>query len=569
MIKIITVAEMRAIEAAGDASGVSYDAMMTNAGRALANRVLAYLPADKEARVLVLVGSGNNGGDALVAARFIAAESQHQVSIYLYKPRPDSDANYTAVCNAGLGIIEAADDPEFATLKTHINTADLVIDGILGIGLHLPINGTLAAFMEAVQTTIIDSRQTTPLPPTIIPTAPQPQPTPRPYVIAVDCPSGLDCDTGAADDLTIPADETVTFEAVKVGQVKFPGAPLCGNLHVASIGLPDTLPARDNIPLEMPTAGDIKRLLPTLPSNAHKGSFGKLLALTGSINYVGAAALSAKAACYAGAGLVTVGTPQIIAPILAGQVPEATWLLLPHNLGVIAETAAPLVNEEKAAYHALLIGPGLGRDETTREFLLNVLQPANANNAHKHRIGFAPTGEPVAATPKPAEQHQALIIDADGLNLLSESVTWWDLLPAQTVITPHPGEMARLTGLDRTEVNAQRLTLAPEKAAEWGCVVLLKGAYTVIAAPDGRRCVLPFDEPALATAGTGDVLAGSIGALLAQGIPPYEAAIIGGYLHALAGRIAVQSVGTARSVTAYDVLHTIPAAMRQVEYAAY
>jgi hydroxyethylthiazole kinase-like uncharacterized protein yjeF len=568
MFKIVTVEEMRAIEAAGDAAGVSYAAMMDNAGRALADRVLDLLAGQAPVRITVLVGSGNNGGDALVAGRLIAQESDHEVQFYLYKARDKRDPVFAAVQKARLPVMTAAQDEDYQTLASLIAASQIVIDGILGIGLTLPVKGNLASMLEAAKQAIQTAKQQTPISTYATPDTPSTWTIQTPYVIAVDCPSGLDCDTGAVDDLTIPADETVTFAAAKRGQVLFPGGGMGGTLHIADIGLPADLPALHDIPLVMPTGADIRAMLPKLPADAHKGTFGKVMSVAGSLNYTGAAALAAEAAYRAGAGLVTAAAPQPIVPILAAQMTEATWLLLPHDMGVIAESAAELVHKELANYSALLMGPGWGRESCTRDFLQAMLN--NEQQADKqHRIGFAPTAEASAENNEATDSSHLppLIVDADGLNLLSEIDAWWNLLPANTVLTPHPGEMARLTGLERAEVQAQRLPLAQEKAAEWDCIVLLKGAYTVIAAPDGQTCVLPFAEPALATAGTGDILAGAIAGLLAQGTAPFEAAVAAGYLHGLAGRLVAEGLGTARSITAQDVLLALPEAVSTIEHA--
>ncbi len=237
-------------------------------------------------------------------------------------------------------------------------------------------------------------------------------------------------------------------------------------------------------------------------------------------------------------------------------------------MGVLTEKAAEIVRGEINGYSALLMGPGWGREETTREFLIAMLNPVGQEEK-RHRIGFAPTSSDQKQGNESA--HDAalppLVIDADGLNLLSEVDEWWKIVPPNTVLTPHPGEMARLTGLTRDEVNAQRIPLTQRKAAEWQCVVVLKGAFTVIAAPDGRTVILPFAVPALATAGTGDILAGAIVGLLAQNLEPFHAAVAAGYLHGLAGRMIAEEMGTARSVVAHDVLNTLAEAMSIVEHA--
>ncbi len=567
MIKIVKVAEMRAIEKEADASGLSYEQMMDNAGRALADRVLSLLAGQPSARITVLVGSGNNGGDALVAGRLLAEDSDHDVNFYLYRPRDADDRVFAPVKEGGYFVAEAPSDQRFRVLKNLIGSSHLIIDGLLGIGLRLPIEGDLADFMDTIRKTIAQAREKqspasyhTPATPVIVPPA-------GPTVIAVDCPSGLDCDSGAIDDLVIEADETVTFVAAKRGQVLFPGAGAVGHLHVADISVPEKITR--HIALSMPTGADVRAILPLLPPDAHKGTFGKTMIVAGSLNYTGAAGMAAAAAYRVGAGLVTVGAPQPIIPILATQLPEATWLLLPHDMGVIAENAAEILHDELTGYSALLMGPGWGREDTTRDFLQTILN-SNSLQHSKRSIGFAPssTGSGSAEDPANARRLPPLVIDADGLNLLSTIDNWWELLPPNTILTPHPGEMARLTGLTREDVQAERLSLAEEKAKAWDCVVLLKGAHTVIAAPDGQLAVLPFAVPALATAGTGDVLAGAIAGLLGQQVAPFKAALAAGYLHGLAGQLAAQTLRSARSVTATDVLAQLPAAVAAVENTA-
>jgi len=567
MVKIVSVAEMRAIEQAADAAGLSYAQMMDKAGRALADRVLDLLAGRPTTRIAVLVGPGNNGGDALVGGRLIATESDHQVSFYLSKPRDESDPNFAAVRQAELFVADASNDQRYRVLKNLIASSDIIIDGLLGIGFRPPIEGEMEKFMRAVREVLNAARRETPHGTYQTPDNPATFSGSSPYVIAVDCPSGLDCDSGALDVATLPADETITFAAVKRGLVTFPGAAAVGTLHVADIGLPENLPSRDAVPLDMPTGADIRARLPALPPDANKGTFGKTMIVAGSLNYTGAAALAAGAAYRVGSGLVTVGAPQPIIPILAGHVPEATWLLLPHDMGVLAEGAAAVLREELNGYSALLLGPGWGREDVTRDFLCALLTPESKQQAARY-IGFAPLATSVQDTSNTETPLlPPLVIDADGLNLLSQVDDWPTLLPAGTILTPHPGEMSRLTGLDRDQVQANRIDIAIEKARVWNCIVVLKGAHTVIAAPDGRAAVLPFVEPALATAGTGDVLAGAIVGLLGQGLAPFDAALVGGYVHGLAGKYAARRLKSARSVTAGDVLAALPEALNAVENA--
>jgi NAD(P)H-hydrate epimerase len=289
------------------------------------------------------------------------------------------------------------------------------------------------------------------------------------------------------------------------------------------------------------------------------------LIVAGSTNYIGAAGLSAMAAYRTGAGLVTVGGVGPVVSALAGRFLAPTWLLLPHEMGVIAESAAQVIARELAGYSAMLLGSGWGKETTTRDFLLKLLDlPNDSGKPHKrHSMGFTVTtdkspGEAETNTPSVLPP---LVIDADGLNLLAQVENWWELLPPHTIITPHPGEMARLAGLTTAEVQADRETIALQKAAAWGVVLVLKGAHTLITTPDNRLFTLPFKTDALATAGTGDVLAGTITGFLAQGVDPVKAAVLGGYIQGMAGEQAARQIGNTRSVAADDVLNNLGAAL--------
>lgn len=563
MPKIVTTDQMRAVERAADAQGHSYAAMMERAGRAVAERVKQLLAGSEQPRVAVIVGPGNNGGDGLVAARILAQELEGaSVGAFLLKLRGDDDDVFARARDAGVFIASADDDKAagYRVLQNLVANADVLIDALFGTSLRLPIKGDAAKVLQAAHKAITLRRAERPAPPYTTPADPDlTAPDDGPIIVAVDCPSGLDCDTGALDKLTLPAHETITFAAAKPGLLTFPGAEAVGTLHIADIGLPSRLPELDEIALTLVDAAEVRARLPQRPRDSHKGTFGKAMVVAGSLNYTGAAYLAAAAAYRAGAGLVTVGAPQIIVPVLAGMLPEATWLLLPHDLGVINEAAVKVLRTELAGYSALLLGPGFGREDVTGEFLRELLRPQEEVR-HSRAIGFVPN-EPAGETARPATDLPPLVIDADGLNLLAAMDDWPRLLPPGTILTPHPGEFARLARLEREDVQANRIPLAQAKAAEWNCVVVLKGAFTVVAAPDGRTAVEPFATSALASAGTGDVLAGAIAGLLAQGLAPFDAALCAGWLHGMAGVRAAGLLETAISVTAGDVLELLPDAL--------
>jgi NAD(P)H-hydrate epimerase len=560
-MKLVSVEQMRRIEQASDAAGHTYSAMMERAGTAVATAIQSRL-AVKDKRVLVLVGPGNNGGDGLVTAR-VLREAGGEVSCYLLKDRPD-DALLATVRDKGCFIAVVSDDNQLRVLRRLARGADVIVDALLGTGTARPLEGDLEKILGIVRSEvesrkeIKETRGLVELPgdgfseslTSEADTTKHP-----PLVVAIDGPTGLNYSTGALDPAALPADVTVTFAYPKLGHFAFPGASACGKLVVADIGTDPKL-AKD-ITLEVADSEMIRAMLPARPADAHKGTFGKAMIVAGSIYYSGAAALAAQAATHVGAGLVTLCPPRSIYSVLASKMTEVTYLPLPDDMGVLKADAVPVLAEKLGSYQALLVGPGLSTEKETVEFvrrLLNVEPPAK-----KARIGFQAS---VADTEPEKLTLPPLVADADALNVLADIDGWAERLPRPSILTPHPGEMARLMKLeDKSSISEDRISVARRMAAEWGHVVILKGAFTVIAHPEGQAIVLPFANPALATAGSGDVLAGAIVGLLAQGLAPFEAAVCGAFLHALAGEIARREIGEA-GVVAGDVLARLPAAIR-------
>ncbi len=531
-MKIASVEKIRQIEAAAAADLFSYEQMMQNAGSAAAERLQRRIAIKPETRITFLIGKGHNGGDGLLMALDLARQSSAQIRIYLLQPRPEDDWVFAQALAAGLFVACAADDRDLRLLKSLIKSADVIVDAIFGIGLRLPLRGIAAKVLSAVNLTIKRSAAATRAQVNSEPVRA------RPYVIALDCPSGVDCDSGAADKHTLLADETITFIAAKPGLFSFPAANYVGELSLAPIGIPASFPELACLSASVLDKNKARSLLPPRPLDGHKGSFGKVMVVAGSSNYIGALSLSAEAAYRSGAGLVTVATTERLVDIVASRLREPTYLSLPDTDGAINEAAADIITEDAQAYDALLIGCGLGRHPATAAFVARLLA---------------------------AKQLPALVLDADALNILSEMPDCWEKLPADTIITPHAGEMARLTKSTAAEVNANRWQLAASAAADWKLVLALKGAHTLIANPAGEIAVNPFKTDALGTAGTGDVLAGLIAGLRAQGASAYNAACLGTYAHALAGTIAVDRVGSSRSVIAGDVLAALGWAFKQIE----
>jgi len=549
-MKVVTVAQMRAIESASDAAGHSYAAMMERAGRAVAEALIARMEVKKKP-ILVLVGPGNNGGDGLVAARYLA-HAGAEVACYLARPRPPDDENLRRLQPLPVLCTTASDDTDHQVLRRLCAGAEVIVDALLGTGSAPPLTGSVAEILSIVGQALAQRGRSTPEL-TTLNRLPPPSPRARPLVVAVDGPSGMDFDSGALDGVALRADVTVTFACPKRGHFRFPAAAALGALVVADIGCDPALAA--GVELEVVTPQQVAAWLPERPPDAHKGTFGRALIVAGSANYTGAARLAGAAALRAGVGLVTLALPAAIHSAVAAGLPEATYLLLPHEIGVIAEAAADVLKEHLPQVEALLLGPGLGREKETVAFVLALL-----SGSERRAVGFLRSDGPSGARPT----LPPLVVDADGLNILAGLPGWPSMLPPGTVLTPHPGEMARLTGLSIGEVQRERVEIAQQQARNWGHVVVLKGAHTVVAAPDGRTALQPFANPGLATGGTGDVLAGIIVALRAQGLGPFEAAVAGSYLHGLAGELARAHWGAAGMV-AGDLLRTLPEAWQRVE----
>lgn len=574
MTKIVTIEEMVAIEKAADEAGHHYDDMMQLAGRALADHILQTISQEMiEPYILMLIGPGNNGGDGLVAARYLAEDlGEIDIVVYLLKAREDDI--FVAAQEAGVKVVICDDDSknDYEALSDHAYEATIIVDALFGTGTRLPIKGKASEILKCVRQ-VLDNRQlqdfslNSPTLPFIF--------SDRPTIIAVDCPSGLNCDTGELDALTLHADSTITFAAAKVGQFIFPGAEAVGKLLIGDIGLPTKLKSINSIKVELADGKLIHELLPKRSNDGHKGSFGKTMIVAGSSNYIGAAYLAGAAAYRSGTGLVTISAPQVIIPSLASLLPEATWLLLPHELGVLTERAVTILRENIKGYSALLVGPGIGQDEATLRFLKTLLQFEPSTPSQRPSFGFHVENSKEAHGDDNHDDLDlpSLVIDADGLNHLSKIDKWWKLLPSNTILTPHPAEFARLADIKTNQddkspaqqVQEDRLNLALKYAKKWKCVVVLKGAFTIIAQPNGRATIIPFATSALSTAGTGDVLAGLIVGLLAQGIEAKDAAVLGAWLHGFAGVQAEQVHGTPRSVIASDLLNFVASALSVAE----
>ena len=536
--KVVTTAQMQALEQGLVDAGASWASLMEQAGWGVAQEALRLLGDARGKRVLVLVGPGNNGGDGMVVARHLH-DAGAQVTLYVWKRRDQPDDTNRQRCRQrGIPEQQAADDAGQRTLRNLLERSTLVVDALLGMGVNRPVADELAAIVDSVN----DARACAKADLT---------------VLAVDLPTGIASDSGAVLDHAIVADVTVATGLIKQGLLLYPGRVRAGTIVVADIGL--TRSQLENIMSERIDAHVVRDLLPARPDDSHKGTFGKVMVVAGSLLYPGASSLATGGAARVGAGLVTLATARsaLGAP---GRLPEVTLRPLPESGGYVAEDAADELLKHIEGYKALLIGPGLGHEKQTRGFVERLF--GIASSPHRGAIGFRLGA---ASQPEQEQKHElpVTVIDADGLNILSEIENWSERLPhGRCILTPHPGEMKRLLGVD--ELPGNNVQAAQDAARQWGQVVVLKGATTVVADPEGRTATHDGGNAALATAGTGDVLAGAIAGLLAQGLEPFAAAVAGVYVHSVAGQLLRDEMGDAGTL-ASDLLVRLPRAIKQIK----
>ncbi|MCS6848277.1 MAG: NAD(P)H-hydrate dehydratase [Anaerolineae bacterium] len=567
-MEILSVAEMREVERLADAHGLSYAQMMQNAGHGAAEVILQRLGALQVAnpRVLVLVGPGNNGGDGLVCATALA-KAGVTVQCYLLKPRSDDDPVYAAARAQGIFMADAQNDMRLRVLHQMVAHAGVIVDALLGTGVSRPVEGVLREILGEVALRRRGDKRTR---------GRGDKGTRRqgdketggqedrdrggqrdlsswPLLIALDGPTGMNYDTGALDPATVPADLTITFHAPKRGHFCFPAAGACGELVVVPIGV-ERLEIRDwrllahlQPPISNLQLADdalIHGLLPSRRLDANKGTFGRVAVVGGCSDYIGAPGLAARAAYRVGAGLVALAVPEAIKPSVAAACNEAIFITLLETTDRHTPATLPRITAWLAAVKggaAVVLGPGIGQAHETAEFIAGLLDALASGRV----------------------ETKGLVCDADALNLLAQMPNWPARLPALTILTPHAGEMARLARTTIDDIQSDRIGNALKYADAWGHVVVLKGAHTVVAAPGHRGVVLPFANPAMATAGTGDVLAGCIAGLLAQGLAPFDAAVCGAYLHGAAGERWRQAHGDA-GMLAGDLLPLLPDVLRHM-----
>lgn len=515
-MKIVTSAQMRDIDHAviGEMR-IPGLRLMENAGKGVADTLLKHFPEANS--VGFLCGKGNNGGDGLVCARHLLQRGK-SVEVFLLAKADDLKGDAKANVTAYLSLTpqprltEITTEDQLKQASLSLKKFDVLVDALLGTGTSGQIRGLTSLAVDIMNNT-------------------------EKPIVSIDMPTGLDADRGTTLGKCIKPQLTITLGLPKVGLVTYPGAKHVGHLEIVDIGIPEKVIREKHVYLNWITEDEIATLLPSRDPDSHKGSYGHVLVLAGSPGLTGAATLTSLAGLRSGAGLVTLGIPHSLQSAMATKLTEVmTWGLpetAKHSLDMNAE---PLILDFLHKANVLAVGPGISTHEQTLALVRRLIQ----------------------ASTRP------MVIDADGLSAFSQDPVVCKSAKVPLILTPHPGEMARLIHSTTKDVQSNRIGIAQKFAKEYKVYLVLKGARTIIAEPGGQVYLNPTGNPGMATGGAGDVLTGIIAGFLAQGLSPLEACLLGTYLHGSAGDIAVGDL-TQFSLIAGDLLTYLPKAIQKIQ----
>lgn len=512
-MKVLTSKQMKEVDRkAIEKVGILGPILMENAGLRIFNKILEKFPETHREKIIIIAGRGNNGGDGFVVARHLfnhGAEPEVLLLASKNEVRGDAAVNMNIAANIGIGIKEIVSEKDLSLQKGKILLSSLVIDAIFGTGLTKPAEGLYAKVIELINKS-------------------------KAYTVAVDIPSGLSSDTFRIIGPCVKADLTVTLAAPKIAHVFPPAEEFVGELEVADISVPSFLFDDESLKLELVEEKTVQPYFRRRKRDAHKGTYGHLFILSGSLGKTGASVMAGKAALKMGAGLVTVGTPESCLPIVARSMVELMTEALPETEEkTLSSQALRKILNLLERKDALMVGPGISTHSSTAELILSLL--------------------PKVRVP--------MVIDADALNILASQPKIIKALPKPAVLTPHPGEFARLLNLSTQEVVDRKLELAPQFAAEQGVYLVLKGYRTLTATPEGKVYINPTGNPGMATAGSGDVLSGMIASMIIQEKNLLEAVLAAVYIHGLSGDIGVKKIGE-RPLTAGDIIRFLPPSIK-------
>lgn len=513
-MKVATAEEIRQLDReAIEVIGIPGIVLMENAGLQVVRVMNAYFPHLKTQKVLVVCGKGNNGGDGLVVARHLDNQGVDvRVTLLTEKTQLKGEAklNFDIAEKMNLPIVELTSNEQLPAFRNLLLQADIVVDAILGTGLSDAVKGFYKHIIESINKT-------------------------HKPIIAVDIPSGLSADTGMVYGSCIKADVTVTFAIPKRGVILYPAADYVGNLEVVDIGIPKKLISSSGIKVHLVEYANVQGVFRKRMPNTHKGTYGHALVIAGSPGKSGAALMAGRSALRAGAGLVTLAIPENLRVPLEIPTLEVMTTSLPETAqGTVSLEAYDKIMNLAQDKRVAAIGPGLSTHPATVELVLRLIRTLEI----------------------------PMVLDADAINAVAQNPEVLLEAKAPVVLTPHPGEMARLT--PNIHVQNNRIPVAQETARKYNVFIALKGVRTIVAAPDGNVFINPTGNPGMATAGTGDVLTGIIAGLIAQNIIPVEAAKSGVFLHGLAGDLVVKDKGE-YGLLAGDLIDAIPNAIKFIQ----
>lgn len=512
-MKILTSAQMKKIDKkAIEEIGILGPILMENAGLQIFKNILNKFPDIAREKIVIVAGKGNNGGDGLVIARHLFSRAANPEVLLLGLKgdvKGDAAVNLGIAEKMGIKIREIRTEKDWNVQKKKVVQSSILVDAIFGTGLVKPAQGLYAQV-------IADMNKS------------------KAFKVSVDIPSGLSSDTFRIIGPCVKADLTVTLAAPKIAHIFPPAEEFIGELVVADISMPSFLFDEEHLNLELVEEETIQPYFKKRKRDAHKGTYGHLFLLSGSLGKTGAAVMAGKAALRMGAGLVTVGTPESCLPIVARSMMELmTEPLAETEEKTLSRQALKQILTLLEDKDAILVGPGISTHQSTSELILSLIPKINL----------------------------PLVVDADGLNILASKVDVLNSLRKPAVITPHPGEFARLLGLSTKEVVEKKLELAPKFAKKYGVYLVLKGYRTLTATPEGKVYVNPTGNPGMASAGSGDVLSGMIASMIIQEKNLLEAVLAAVYVHGLSGDIGAEKVGE-KPLTAGDILRYLPLAVK-------
>ncbi|MDO4459218.1 MAG: NAD(P)H-hydrate dehydratase [Clostridia bacterium] len=505
-MKIYTSEHIKALEHIAVEDGVSMEMLMDNAGRAVAEFILAKTDV-RHRKIAILCGKGNNGGDGYVAAN-ILFEHEALVEVILTQGEPASELSQNAFGKLQpiIPVMDYLKNPDM--IHSLVKDADIIVDAVFGFGFKGEIKEPLAGLIELANNN-------------------------TGMKFAVDVPSGVHCDIGTVSRACFRADYTITFTGIKPGLLVHPGKSFCGEVHVASVGINQTEINSHQTHMYYLSDKEAKALLINRNPVSNKGSFGKLLMICGSMGMLGACMMAAKGALRSGVGLLNIAVTKELYPMIAPHIPEPVYTILDYSTEEATKESEEKLESAIKSASAIVCGCGLGKD--AEKYVPLLIEEAEV----------------------------PMVLDADALNCIANNMDLIEKSKSQIIVTPHPGEMSRLTGKSIADIQSDRINTASNFAEKHSVITVLKGSGTVISAPDGETWLNLTGNAGMAKGGSGDVLAGIISSLLAQGMKPEDAAVLGVFIHGRAGDIATEKFGQI-SMLPTDLIDCLPDAYKSI-----